>query len=236
MRTEAEVALRAPRSPEQDERVLENLLEEIERLTRLVSQLLFLCREDAGLRVGALQPVRLDEIVRDVANHMQVVARKKGLALEIAGLPPCSVPASPIACAALLQPARQRHQVHPGGRTSSVSGRSVSDGQARVVVTDSGIGIPAAHLPRVFDRFYRVDPSRSRDVDGTGLGLAICRSIAEAHGGRIRVTSDTGEGCEFTVELPIAPTAASEVPDGPNPGDPAAAATPRRAATVMPAG
>ncbi len=70
---------------------------------------------------------------------------------------------------------------------------------------DSGIGIPAAHLPRVFDRFYRVDPSRSRDVEGTGLGLAICRSIAEAHGGKIRVTSDAGKGSEFTVELPIDP-------------------------------
>ena len=72
MRTEAEVALRSPRSPEQDGRVLEDLLEEIERLTRLVSQLLFLCREDAGLGVGELRPVRLDELVREVGDHMQV--------------------------------------------------------------------------------------------------------------------------------------------------------------------
>ena len=79
MRTEAEVALRSPRSPERDARVLEDLLEEIERLTRLVSHLLFLCREDTGIAVGDFQPMRLDDVVRDVGEHMQVMAREKGV-------------------------------------------------------------------------------------------------------------------------------------------------------------
>ena len=83
MRTEAEVALCSPRSPEQDRRVLENLLEEIERLTRLVSQLLFLCREDTGIGVGNFHRVRLDELVRDVGDHMQVAAREKGVELNV---------------------------------------------------------------------------------------------------------------------------------------------------------
>ncbi len=83
MRTEAEVALRSPRSPERDGHVLENLLEEIERLTRLVSQLLFLCREDTGLGVGDFRPCCLDDLVREVAEHMQVAATEKGVELDI---------------------------------------------------------------------------------------------------------------------------------------------------------
>ena len=68
------------------------------------------------------------------------------------------------------------------------------NGQARITVTDTGIGIPPEHLPHVFDRFYRVDPSRSPETEGSGLGLAICRSIAEAHGGRLEIESDLGTG------------------------------------------
>src|SRR5262249_28654375 len=83
MRTEAEVALRSPRDPQQDGRVLENLLEEIERLARLVSQLLFLCREDTGVGVGEFRPVRLDDLIREVGDHMQVAAREKGVELRI---------------------------------------------------------------------------------------------------------------------------------------------------------
>ena len=73
------------------------------------------------------------------------------------------------------------------------------NGHVRVIVSDTGVGIAAEHLPRVFDRFYRVDPSRSPETDGTGLGLAICRSIAEAHGGRLEIDSEPGEGTRVTL-------------------------------------
>ena len=202
MRTEAEVALRSPRAPEQDGRVLENLLEEIERLTRLVSQLLFLCREDTGIGVGEFRPVRLDELVREVGDHMQVAAREKGVELRV----DLSTP-SPIRGDAdrlrqlffnLLDNAIK---YTPSGGTVVVRAES-PNGQARVIVTDTGVGIPAEHLPRVFDRFYRVDPSRSPETDGTGLGLAICRSIAEAHGGHLEIDSDLGQGTRATLLLP----------------------------------
>jgi signal transduction histidine kinase len=71
-----------------------------------------------------------------------------------------------------------------------------------VGVTDTGVGIQPEHLPRVFERFYRVDPARSRDDGGTGIGLAIARSIVEAHGGRIVAKSDPGRGSAFTFDLP----------------------------------
>jgi two-component system phosphate regulon sensor histidine kinase PhoR len=72
------------------------------------------------------------------------------------------------------------------------------------VVEDTGIGIPAESLPHLFDRFYRVDKARSRDVGGTGLGLATVKRVAEAHGGKVTAESEPGKGSRFTVLLPVA--------------------------------
>ena len=169
---------------------------------------------------------------------MQVMAAEKGLALTIHAAP-CPVRGEPDRLRQLAFNLLDNaiKYTPPGGTVAVRAEPDPADaGRARLVVSDTGIGIPAEHLPHVFERFYRVDPARSRDVEGTGLGLAICRSIAEAHGGLIRADSEPGGGCRFTVELPMTPQAESRVPDGPNPRDTAAAATPRRAATVMPAG
>lgn len=201
MRTAAEVALRSQRSPEQDGRVLEDQLEAIERLTRLVSQLLFLCREDVGLGAGPREAVRLDEVVREVAGHMQVMAEEKAVSLEVLS-----------GGSRVVQGDRDRLRqllfnlldnaikyTPPGGR---VSVRDVSsNGTAAIVVSDTGIGIPVEHLPHVFERFYRVDPARMTE-GGTGLGLSICRSIAEAHQGRLVIESEAGRGTSVMLSLP----------------------------------
>ena len=89
-----------------------------------------------------------------------------------------------------------------GGRVTVSAFRH--DGSVDVVVADTGPGISAEHLPRVFERFYRVDESRSRVDGGTGIGLAIARSVVEAHGGRIWADSEPGRGSTFTFELPVA--------------------------------
>ena len=143
---------------------------------------------------------------------MQVMAREKELRLEIAPIPSCSVQGEPDRLRQLFFNLLDNAiKYTPAGGSIEISGKCIG-GHARISVIDSGIGIPPDHLSRVFDRFYRVDPSRSREVDGTGLGLAICRSIVEAHAGRIRVISDTGQGCEFTVELPIDACTSIEAP------------------------
>ena len=201
IQSEAEVALRSPRDPERDAQVLEDILEEVERLGRLVTQLLFLCREDTGLATGQRKPVRLDEVIRDVADHMQVVAREKGIELEVRLEEPCRV----------LGDEDRLRQVFfnlidnalkytTAGGKITVQGEA-PDGQVRVTVADTGIGIPSEHLPRVFDRFFRVDPSRSPEMGGTGLGLAICRSIVEAHGGRVELDSAVGRGTRVSLLL-----------------------------------
>ena len=79
---------------------------------------------------------------------------------------------------------------------------SANNGEATLEVADTGIGIPAGSLNRVFERFYRVDKGRSREEGGTGLGLAIVKHVAQLHGGRVEVTSDLGRGSQFTVRLP----------------------------------
>jgi two-component system heavy metal sensor histidine kinase CusS len=205
MRTEAEVALRSPREPEADRRVLENLLEELERLGRLVEQLLFLCREDAGLPTGPREPSRLDELARDVTGHMQTAAREKGLSLSIQALTPCLVHGDADRLRQLLFNLLDNAVKYtPPGGAVRVQVDTLDD-RARVVVEDTGIGIPAEHLNRVFDRFYRADPSRSPEKDGTGLGLAICRSIVEAHGGEIHIHSLAGHGTSVVLFLPARP-------------------------------
>jgi signal transduction histidine kinase len=97
----------------------------------------------------------------------------------------------------------------PGGEIRVTARRT--DGRVEISVADTGVGIAAEHLPRVFERFYRVDASRSRDDGGTGIGLAIARSIVEGHGGRIVARSDPGRGSTFTFDLPAAvPAVAAE--------------------------
>lgn len=93
---------------------------------------------------------------------------------------------------------------HPGGSVT-VAADTGEDGQYQFIrVCDTGAGIPAEHLPRVFERFYRVDQARSREAGGTGLGLAIVKHLARAHGGEAYVTSDIGTGSEFSIKLPVA--------------------------------
>ena len=200
IRNEAEVALRTPRSAEEYTRVLETLLEEVVRLSEMADQLLFLCRQDAGLNPSAREEVRLDELLLAVTENMRLVADEKGVVLVLADNPPCTVRGD----------AHQLRRVFynlidnavkytPAAGTVRVASRC--DGESVVVtVSDTGVGITGEHLPRIFDRFYRVDQSRAGD--GAGLGLAICRSVVRATGGSIEVTSEVGRGSKFTMELP----------------------------------
>jgi heavy metal sensor kinase len=202
IRNEAEVALRLPRSGDEYCQVLENLLEETERLSNLADQLLFLCRHDAGLAPQVRTHMALDDLLRDVVGNMQVVAHEKDVTLTLAENPACP----------LMADHRQLRRVfynlidnaikytHAAGRVT-VNNRVTAE-EVTIEVSDSGAGIPPEHLPRIFDRFYRVDPSRDGDGNGAGLGLAICQSIVRGYGGTIAVESTVGNGTTITVHLP----------------------------------
>jgi heavy metal sensor kinase len=202
LRNEAEVALRMPREPEQYRRILEDQLEELERLSRLAEQLLFLCRGDAGLVPVASEPVDLHDIVADVAEHMQVVAEEKGVTLHAEGVAPCPIQGDEDQLRRLFFNLLENAIKFTPARGTVRVETTLSDAEAKIVVTDSGVGIPPEHLPHVFQRFYRVDPARAPDIGGTGLGLAIARSITEAHEGAIAIESTVGVGTRVILTFP----------------------------------
>ena len=205
LRNEAEVTLRMPREPEQYRRVLEDQLEELERLSRLAERLLFLCREDAGLVPMSRELVQLDSVVGDVAEHMRVVALECGVKLLSDRVVPCRVKGDEDQLRRLLFNLLDNAiKFTPPEGTVAIETATV-DSKVSVVVSDSGAGIPEEHLPHVFKRFYRVDPARGREVGGAGLGLAIARSIAEAHEGSIEMQSTVGAGTRVILTLPAAP-------------------------------
>jgi heavy metal sensor kinase len=202
IRTEAEVALARPLGEEDARQLLGSILEECGRLTRLTEQLLALAREDAGAARSAAEPVDLAALVREVAEVMRPLAEARGLKLadQTDGVVP-----------ARGEPARLRQvffnaldnaiKYTPAGGVVTV--RAERRGPEVIVsVADTGEGISAEHLPRVFDRFYRVDKARSREQGGTGLGLSIAKGIVESHGGRIELESKPGRGTTCTVTLP----------------------------------
>jgi heavy metal sensor kinase len=199
----AEVALSSPHEANENRRFFEDILEEEERLKRLTEQLLFLCREDAGLLPEVRQPVSLEMIVRQAAEPMGELASANGLTLTVGNLSPCRVVGDPDGLRRLLFNLLDNaiKYTPEGGRVEVQC--ETQNGCADLIVTDTGIGIPSEHVPHIFERFYRVDPARSREAGGTGLGLSICRVIAESHGGTIRLESNAGQGTRVVVTLPL---------------------------------
>lgn len=203
IRNEAEVALRMRRSPEAYTQVLENLLEEVSRLSQMAERLLFLSRQDAGLHPSTREEAAADELLREVAATMQLVASEKGVELSVGPNAVCRLVTDPRQLRRVLYNLLDNAiKYTPVGGSVVLTG-AVEGGNWSVTVTDTGVGISAEHLPHVFERFYRADPARSEDGSGVGLGLAICRSIVNGLGGRITVTSTLGQGTTLRVELPL---------------------------------
>lgn len=201
IRTEAEVALLATRDPEAYREALRSVVEEAERLSRLADRLLLLSREDAGVALTR-RPVRLDEAVRQAADAAAVVARGAGVSLRIGPLCPARVAGDPDLIRQVLDNlVGNAVEYTPAGGEVVVSARR-ADGRVVLEVRDTGVGIPGDALPRIFDRFYRVDESRSRRTGGTGLGLSIAKAAVERHGGTIEVASVPGLGSTFRVAFP----------------------------------
>lgn len=199
---EAEVALRSPRTADEYCRVLADVLEETDRLKRMADQLLFLSRQDAGLHPSPGEPVSVHSLVEEVVGHMRVVAQDKGVALALEENAPCVLPADPGQLRRVLYNLLDNaiKYTDPSGRVTVRS--RTQDGHLTLSVEDTGVGIPPEHLPRVFDRFYRVDPARTGD-GGAGLGLSICEAIVRGLGGSIHVESDPGRGTTVVIELPF---------------------------------
>jgi heavy metal sensor kinase len=204
MRTEAEIALRKSRDESEYQEALRHILSEAERTSTLIEKLLSLARADAGRETLDIRPLNLRETVQKVTNEWQQVINDHRLNiiqnladqdLYIAGDRTALVRLASI----LLDNAVK---YTPAGGNIEI-GLHPFNGNAVFTVKDTGIGISDNDQPRVFERFYRADKARSRELGGAGLGLAIAHLIVEQHGGSIRVKSSLGNGSQFVVLLPL---------------------------------
>jgi two-component system OmpR family sensor kinase len=193
--------------PEERRACLVEAREEVERMSRLIADLLFLTEVDVREAIVHAR-VDLAEVAKAVVRRTRPLP--DGLDLRL-GLTDAAVVLGDRdrlrqLLANLVENA-VRYTPPPGEIVVSVRRRGL---RAELAVLDTGIGIAPEHHTRIFERFYRVDPARTRSLGGSGLGLAIVQQIAEAHGGRVRVESAPGKGSEFTVELPLAPAESAD--------------------------
>jgi two-component system heavy metal sensor histidine kinase CusS len=210
---EAQVALSRPRTAAEYREVLESAVEEYERLSRMIENMLFLARADNAQARAAPQWIDLRDFLVNMLSYYELLADERNirLALEVrAGDGGAPLPHAKLRVWAdelMLNRAVGNlvsNALHHGPPDCTVTVRAVAraDGSADIAVANPGAGIGAEHLPRIFDRFYRPCSARDGSSAGSGLGLAIVKSIAELHGGEVRVDSDPGLRTTFTFSLP----------------------------------
>ncbi|MDC4223813.1 MAG: HAMP domain-containing sensor histidine kinase [Candidatus Manganitrophus sp.] len=206
IRGEAEVTLRGKEKPVAEyKRVLHYIILLADQLNKLVSDLLFLARSDSGVLQMEKRDVSLHEIVREAFREGEILAMRKGITLTLK---------EPAEDELFLRGDPQRlkqlfliiidnaiNYSKMGGEVALALGREEGDG--KVNISDQGVGIPKDALPHVFERFYRVEKTKSM-ANGTGLGLPIAKWIAETHEGKIAIESEIGVGTTVTVRLPLA--------------------------------
>lgn len=202
IRAEAEVALRKPLADPEKQELLGSILEECHRLGWITEQLLALSREDAGIAQASREAVDLSQLAREVTETMRPLAEAKELQLRTLANGHSVVQGDPGRLRHVIYNLLDNAIKYTAERGSVEVTVTDADHVVRLAVADTGVGIPAEHLPHVFERFYRADKARTRAAGGTGLGLSIVQSIVTAHGGTVDVRSSPGSGTQFIVELP----------------------------------
>ncbi|MFL6294653.1 MAG: sensor histidine kinase [Actinomycetes bacterium] len=202
VRALAETLLTAlPDDPEAGRQFAERIAREAERLDVLARDLLDLSRVERGTL--DVEPVDLVGLAKEVVGGYEDLATERRVRLR-SELQQVSMRGDRAQLGLLLSNLLDNALRHTPAKGTVCVRLDAAESRALLQVADTGEGIPARELPRVFERFYRVDKARARQTGGTGLGLAIVRHVAEAHGGTVRVDSELGRGSTFTVALPVA--------------------------------
>ncbi len=199
--TQTQVALSQPRSLDEYRETLYSSIEEYERMAQMIGDMLFLAQADNGLYTLNETTVDLNKEVQSLLEYYELWADEHRVALMLEQQGDTTVSGDRLMLRRALSNLLTNAIHHtPINQTVRIKLESSSHNEIGIVVSNPGPPIPAEHLPRLFDRFYRVDPSRQRSGEGAGLGLAIVKSIVEVHGGSIEVTS-TRENTQFRMTL-----------------------------------
>jgi heavy metal sensor kinase len=202
MRGELETAVQSPTIDAGVRETLGTVLEETVRLSKIVDQLLTMSRLDAGEAFLEVSRFDFSDLVRITVEHMRLLADEKHLALKVEAAEELEVEGDQSRLQQVIVNLLDNAiKYTPNGGAIGVSVRGEGD-KAVLIVTDSGIGISQESQAHIFERFYRADKARSRELGGIGLGLSIVKSIGAAHGGRVRVESAEGRGSTFRFEIP----------------------------------
>jgi heavy metal sensor kinase len=200
MRSELDVSLRLDDLPAPAREVLESARDEVDALARTVEDLLTLATVDAGEMTFSLEPVDLQELANQVASSMGALALTNNVTVVVDG-EPARVRADPAALRHVVRNLIENAiEFSPAGARIEITSEALAHA-ARLSVVDGGPGVPAAARERIFARFYRADPARSRRTGGSGLGLAIARELVNAQGGRLWVEDRQPSGAAFRLEF-----------------------------------
>jgi two-component system phosphate regulon sensor histidine kinase PhoR len=193
--------------PQERSRYLATMAQQAQRMQALVSDLLTLSRLEGSPLPDAGEWVPVAQLLAPREHEAQAIAQSLGKQLQLQFAPPPAVEVAGAAgdlASALSNLVSNAVRYTPAGGVVAVAAQLLADGRLALQVRDSGPGIGPDHLPRLAERFYRVDRSRSRDTGGTGLGLAIVKHVAQRHGGELSVDSKVGAGSTFSIVLPAA--------------------------------
>jgi heavy metal sensor kinase len=207
MRGEVELTLQNPRTEAEYRRILVSNLEEIIRLSTIVENLLILTKAEMGNHeVAYTEKVDLQDLFQGLYEDGEIIAEKKRINIELVKNEPAIVLGDSVRLRQLMLNLLDNaiKYTPEEGKVSLLL--ESQNGYAKLSVQDNGMGIPKEEQGKIFDRFYRIDKARSRDLGGTGLGLSIAKLIVEQHRGRIEVESELHHGSTFSVYLPLLPS------------------------------
>ncbi len=206
MRGEIEMALRGTKSPEEYNQVLVSTLDEILRMAAIIENLLTLSKAEEGRIDLRKEDLHFNQLVLELFEDSAILAAKKNIHVDLIHVDEVRIKGDKVRLRQLLLNILD-NAIKFTPEQGSIRLALYKEGtSAKLVVEDTGIGIPEEDLPLIFDRFYRVEKGRSREMGGSGLGLAIAKWVVQAHGGRIEVRSNVHQGSIFTIFLPsIAP-------------------------------
>jgi two-component system, OmpR family, sensor histidine kinase SenX3 len=224
----AEAIQSASEDPEAVRRFADRMATESSRITKIVQELIDLSRLQAPDPDRAAAAVQVDDVVQAAAERTKAIAVVKDIEIAIGGEHGLKVLGDEAQLVTALGNLVENAVNYSPEQTRVAIGVGRSADLVEISVTDQGIGIPERDRDRIFERFYRVDPARSRETGGTGLGLSIVKHVVQNHGGEIRVWSVEGSGSTFTIRLPLLTDTGGGAPEGDSAGQQNVSSSPLR--------